>query len=103
MADFADRQRSHRRERTRVGGLVGEVMFRPIHLVGLRPIWGAAADRGPCIGCGGRPLELLEVCVRCDRSGLDHSIPAIRRKAATAAVEPKRKLAGGLGARRRSG
>ena len=61
----------------------------PRVLVGLRQSWPIVpTDDGICGACGGRSLARLEVCLWCNRSGLDHLLEPVswnRASKATAA------------------
>lgn len=80
----------------------------PRHITGLGSPWcrgdylgawllGPRPSRpGPdCPGCGGRPLGLAEVCIRCDRTGVDDRQPAEVRARRRRRSKPKRRAAAG--------
>jgi hypothetical protein len=79
IGDVEELERALPPNRTDKGAekLIEKLWPRPTILLGLRQQWSAIDAEGPCIGCQGRPLGTLEVCVRCDRSGLDFLFPPL--------------------------
>jgi hypothetical protein len=76
--------------------LLARGFLKFVHLVGLRERWdGEQYDVKICGSCGDRPMTEMEVCLRCNRSGLDALIRPSPRPKRTQPPKPKASTAKG--------